>query len=101
MLGRPVFEDTKNWEKLKDEEKDELEEKHKASEHEYFTDLKVTRNVLLNHIFDHSNGSEVAPNRHLFAVLCFAQSTIDVEVRDDEAIWPTASLRFGATVLRI
>jgi hypothetical protein len=99
MLGRPVIETGKDWEILKVEEKQKLN--HEESQPEYFNDLKANRNALLSHIFRDSNGEELAPNRHLFAVLCFAQSTIDVEVRDEEAIWPTASLRFGSTVLRI
>jgi hypothetical protein len=69
----------------------------------------VARKFLLNLIFkdDSETGGEdgeafnLAPNRHLFAVLGFSQSTIDVEVRDDEAVWPTDALGFGSIVLRI
>ena len=73
----------------------------------YVKGLKATRNVLLNHILSPADPPEglqnhqFAHNRHLFAVLAFSQTTIDVEVRDDEAKWPTDSLRFAATVLRI
>ncbi|HMF55838.1 MAG TPA: hypothetical protein VK619_05730 [Pyrinomonadaceae bacterium] len=106
MLGRPII-DKKRWdEKTKQEEVKQKadssdEGSPKAPTYKYFINLEKDRNALLNHIFNSPDGKKRAPNRHLFAVLCFAQSTIDVEVRDDEAKWPTDSLRFGCTVLRI
>lgn len=109
MLGRPLFWAGKhNWEDSVKEEAESIKGTPAKSQYDYFNELRATRNLLLNHIFreaanyDDNNFQlhELAPNRHIFAVLGFSQSTIDVEVRDDEAVWPTDALRFGGTVLR-
>lgn len=111
MLGRPVWVSNKKWEEKVNKEVERLKGSNDgaASQPDYFVQLKVARKFLLNLIFkdDSETGGEdgeafnLAPNRHLFAVLGFSQSTIDVEVRDDEAVWPTDALGFGSIVLRI
>jgi hypothetical protein len=111
MLGRPVWVSNKKWEEEVNNEVERLKgcNDGAACPPDYFMQLKVARNFLLNHIFKAAPGTgaenreafRLAPNRHLFAVLGFSQSTIDVEVRDDEAVWPTDALGFGSIVLRI
>lgn len=116
MLGRPVWCSNEEWERKTREEVARLKASNDgaASRFDYFNQLKAARNVLLNYLFravpaegvptpdeESTEAGKLAPNRHLFAVLGFSQSTIDVEVRDDDAIWPTDALRFGSTVLRI
>lgn len=109
MLGRPVLLDDEGWENLTKKEAEAIKEVG-GSEYSRYNDLRAERNALLNHIFKASDRQasaagcaphKLTPNRHIFAVLGFSQSTIDVEVRDENVVWPTPDLRFGGTVLRI
>lgn len=111
MLGRPVWVSNKRWEAEVNEEVKRIEGGNggAVSRYSYFNQLRAARTLLMKHIFKINSGTDdenrkalrMVPNRHLFSVLGFSQSTIDVEVRDDEAVWPTDALGFGSIVLRI
>lgn len=92
MLGCPVLTKPDEWTKTVagfQEPRD--------SGRVYFRDLKAKRNALLESLF-----STAQPyNRHLYSVLGFAQSTVDVQVRAEETQWPTNSLRYACTVMRL
>ena len=101
MLGRPVLVKPVVWQRQTAKEIVKLQARGGSSYH-YFNTLKAKRNLLLKEIFaDPKHGHERANNRHLFAVMGVAQSTLDVKVRHEEKTWPTNSLRYASTVLRI
>ncbi|MEM9996996.1 MAG: hypothetical protein AAF809_04790 [Bacteroidota bacterium] len=61
--------------------------------------LKVRRSMLNEHLFYRSGEHEGF--RHVYSTLSYAQSAIDIEVRDEEAVWGTDSVRYGARALRL
>jgi len=97
MLGCPVLMNPDDWASQTNEEAGKLTE----SARPYFTRLKAKRNALLKNLFSTSSNTIQAHNRHLYSVLGFAQSTVDVQVRAEETQWPTNSLRYACTVMRL
>lgn len=101
MLGCPVLSDPVEWE----HQTKQLMPRTKGggrSSYDRVSALKAKRHLLLQEIFsDQLDGHKRARNRHLFAVMGSSQHTRDVKVINEETKWPTDSLRYASTVLRI
>jgi len=101
MLGRPVFSAPAEWERQTKEFIASTRGRDRLT-HDRIGCLKARRSLLLREIFsDQRDGDKRASNRHLFAVMGSSQNTRDIEVGNEKPKWPTDSLRYVTTVLRI